>query len=129
MAGILVAFVFDPGPLYRAVLRPDLLSIVIPASVEILEEGCLAAERLESVSFERGSRLRRIEHYVFRDSLLRSVLLPASTEFVHGSALTCEYLARVGIEEGSQHYVSDFGGWRVWIERKSFAILAGVGAF
>jgi hypothetical protein len=83
-------------------------AILLPASVEILEEGCFRDQTvLDEVQCEAGSRLRRIEREVFRESGLRSLLIPASTEFVDGSALICRKLFRVDIEVGNQRLVTD----------------------
>jgi hypothetical protein len=106
--------VFGPGSVFTKIDRYAFLrclgvySIVLPASVEILEEGCFRGLlRLEEVRFEGGSRLRRIEREVFFSSGLRSVLIPACAEFVHGSGLICEKLDWVDIEVGNRYLVSE----------------------
>jgi hypothetical protein len=64
-------------------------SIVIPSSVVVLGQGSFyECESLESVTFESGSRLERIEELAFSGSGLRSIEIPGSVSFIDGSAFT-----------------------------------------
>jgi hypothetical protein len=77
---------------------------VIPSSVVVLGassfRGC---ESLESVTFESGSRLERIEEYSFCGNGLKSIEIPSSvvvlgTSSFHG----CKSLESVAFESGSR---------------------------
>jgi hypothetical protein len=52
---------------------------VIPSSVVVLSKWSFhECKSLESVTFESGSRLERIEEYAFCESGLTSILIPSS---------------------------------------------------
>jgi hypothetical protein len=79
-------------------------SIVIPSSVVVLDKLSFYKRRsLESVTFESGSRLERIEDSAFSESGLRSIVIPSSV-IVLGrcSFLRCKSLHSVTFESGSR---------------------------
>jgi hypothetical protein len=64
-----------------------LRSIVIPSSVIVLSESSFGScQSLESVTFESGSRLERIEESAFYGSGLKSIVIPPSNPFIADSA-------------------------------------------
>jgi hypothetical protein len=79
-------------------------SIVIPSSVVVLGEGSFSGHKsLESVTFESGSRLERIEERAFCGSGLRSILIPSSVVFLGLQSLSeCKSLESVIFESGSR---------------------------
>jgi hypothetical protein len=79
-------------------------SIVIPSSVVVLGKsrfsGC---KLLESVTFESGSRLERIEEYAFTGSGLKSIVIPSSVVVLgYSSFRECKSLESVTFESGSR---------------------------
>jgi hypothetical protein len=66
----------------RGVFFPPVKSACLPSSVEILGEGCFAAQSaLSSLTFEAGSKLLRIEQHGFDScSSLSSICLPSCVE-------------------------------------------------
>jgi hypothetical protein len=80
-------------------------SIYIPASVEILGEGCFEkCTSLSQVTFEPGSRLTRIGNCAFRIcSSLTSICIPADVEEIPGYCfIDCHSLTNLVFESGSQ---------------------------
>jgi hypothetical protein len=78
-------------------------SIVIPSSVVVLgKESFGQCKSLESVTFENGSRLERIEEYAFYESGLKSILIPSSVVvLVERSFYMCNSLESGKFESGS----------------------------
>jgi hypothetical protein len=71
----------------------SLKSVCFPACLERLPSclfcphliGSTESAAVETVTFEAGSRLRKIDHYAFCGChSLKSVYLPASVEYIHG---------------------------------------------
>ena len=58
----------------------SLLSIFIPASVEVIGELAFYRSALETIEFEEGSKLMEIGDRAFENSALHSIVLPASLE-------------------------------------------------
>jgi hypothetical protein len=81
-----------------------LKSIVIPSSVIVLPESSFAkCQSLESVLFESGSRLERIEQSAFEKSGLKSIVIPSSVIVLSESSFAkCESLGSVTFETGSK---------------------------
>jgi cellobiose-specific phosphotransferase system component IIB len=79
-------------------------SIVIPASVVVLGPRSFhACEALESVVFEDGSQLERIEEFAFSGSGLASISLPSSLAVLcRSSFFSCGSLESVHFESGSR---------------------------
>jgi hypothetical protein len=79
-------------------------SIVIPSSVFVLgKESFRECKSLESVIFESGSRLDRIQEFAFSGSGLKSILIPSSVFVLgKGSFLGCSSLESVIFESGSR---------------------------
>ena len=71
----------------------SLVSISIPASVETIEGGAFCrCTALQTVTFEKGSKLKTIETYVFYCTSLTSIEIPASVETIEEDAfLGCIY--------------------------------------
>jgi hypothetical protein len=88
----------------QAFLRAHLNSIEIPARATVLGEKLFAdLKQLESVTFESGSQLERIEENSFRGSGLRAIVLPSSlTDLAAGSFQDCASLRSVVFENGSR---------------------------
>jgi hypothetical protein len=89
---------FEPGSqlrqldMYNFALCPLVKSLDIPASVEVLSVSHFATEdafvgsALESITFERGSKLREIQEHSFSGyAFLKSISLPGSLESIDGS--------------------------------------------
>jgi hypothetical protein len=93
----------------------SLRSILVPASVEVLQGLCFWTRRhisqLESVTFEPGSRLSRIEDHAF-DACpsLKSITIPASVEFMDALSFCGSGIRRLDVEPGNPFYrnVDDF---------------------
>jgi hypothetical protein len=79
-------------------------SIVIPSSVVVLGNRTFyQCKSLESVTFESGSRLERIEQGAFRESGLKSILIPSSVVVLgKESFYLCKSLESVTFESGSR---------------------------
>jgi hypothetical protein len=79
-------------------------SIVIPSSVIVLSKSSFAHCRsLESVTFESGSQLERIEKSAFSMSGLKSIVIPSSVIVLSESSFaSCWFLESVTFESGSQ---------------------------
>lgn len=77
--------------------------LTIPANIEVLSASCFAHSRLARVSFEAGSRLKRIEERAFyKCTRLKQIEIPASVELISdGCFIGCSPLSRFSIEEGS----------------------------
>ena len=82
----------------------SLVSISIPASVETIEGGAFCrCTALQTVTFEKGSKLKTIETYVFYCTSLTSIEIPASVETIEEDAfLGCSSLKTVTFEKGTQ---------------------------
>ena len=82
----------------------SLISIEIPASVEIIEDGAFhGCTALTTVTFEKGSQLKTIGYRAFNSSGLQSIEIPASVETIRTSAFQgCTALTTVTFETGSQ---------------------------
>ena len=82
----------------------SLTSIEIPASVETI--GWIAFRNctsLQTVTFEKGSKLKTIETYVFYCTSLTSIEIPASVEEIERYAFSgCTSLQTVTFEKGSK---------------------------
>jgi hypothetical protein len=60
-----------------------LKSVIVPLSVEILCASCFkSCKSLESVIFDDGSKLQRIEEAAFHWSGLKSIVIPSSVEIL-----------------------------------------------
>jgi hypothetical protein len=82
-----------------------LMSICIPAGIEILGEQCfMACSSLSELTFESGSRLTRIGDLAFIGcSSLESICIPAQVEHISfGCFKFCDSLAEVTFEPGSK---------------------------
>jgi hypothetical protein len=78
-------------------------SIEIPSSVVVLGEGSFAScYSLESVTFESGSRLERIEERAFYGSRLKSIEIPPCVSFICGSALVT--LSSISVSRENRHF-------------------------
>jgi hypothetical protein len=79
-------------------------SVVIPSSIVVLgKKSFYEFESLESVTFESGSRLERIEESAFRGSGLKSILIPSSVVVLgKESFVWCKSLESVTFESGSR---------------------------
>jgi hypothetical protein len=66
--------------------------VCVPKEILILGPCCFSDSiRLDTLRFETGSRLRRIEFRAFDTARLKFIALPASVEYVNGSAFAgCE---------------------------------------
>jgi hypothetical protein len=61
----------------QAFSQTGLETMVIPASVEVIEKCCFdRCKKLQDVSFERGSKLVRIEAGAFQWSLFKKMNIP-----------------------------------------------------
>jgi hypothetical protein len=114
---------FEPGSQIRRFEKSpfgaceSLKSICIPASVEVLCKCCFVREvsddrltflsisRLESVTFERGSRLREIEIGGFYGcESVKHICIPASVETMSAGSLPTSRNVRIEIEEGNRNF-------------------------
>jgi hypothetical protein len=92
------------------------MTIILPASVEILGEDCFGyCKWLISVTFESVSRLKRIEKHAFRETGIIGIIVPRSVKVLAGDCFSfCRSLLTVTIENGSTLRVgkgdSCFGG-------------------
>jgi hypothetical protein len=92
----------DGSMIYRYFGSCD--SIVISSSVVVLSEWSFHyCKLLESVHFESGSRLERIEESAFRESGLTSIVIPSSVAVLGKESFhSCTSLKSVIFEDGSQ---------------------------
>jgi hypothetical protein len=93
----------------------SLLSIRLPASLEVIEEGAFCfCWSLVELTFEAPSKLRVIARHAFRDcDALTSITLPGSLRAIHEQSFVwCRSLKSVTFERGSE---------RAKIHRDAFA--------
>jgi hypothetical protein len=95
-----------------------LIEIILPASIEILGEGCFCSCRsFFSVRFESGSRLSRIEKEAFIGTVLIEIILPASIKVLGERCFSnCKSLSSVTFESGfrlpgTEREVLQKAGW------------------
>jgi hypothetical protein len=88
----------------QAFAETGLIELVIPASIELLDEDCfLRCGSLTSLTFETGSKLSRIEKYTLQDSSLIELVIPASVELLgDGCLYECRSLFSVAFKSGSK---------------------------
>jgi hypothetical protein len=93
---------FDRSTIYRCV--GSFHSIVIPSSVVVLGKSSFAyCWLLESVTFESGSQLERIDEKAFFKSGLKSIEIPSSVVALgKRSFYGCQRLESVRFESGSR---------------------------
>jgi hypothetical protein len=79
-------------------------SVVIPSSLVVLaEKKYLGCRSLETVTFESGSSLERIEKSAFSKSGLKSIMIPSSVVYLGESSFyECKSLESVTFESGSR---------------------------
>jgi hypothetical protein len=83
----------------------QLKSIVIPSSVVVLgKESFYWCECLESVTFEIGSRLERIDESAFSESKLKSITIPPGVALICGSAFCAQSLTSISVSRCNQHF-------------------------
>jgi hypothetical protein len=84
-------------------LLSGLKSVVIPSSVEVLcRSDITKCSFVESVIFETGSKLRRIEESTFSASGLKSIVIPSSVEMLCESCFSgCKSLSSITFESDS----------------------------
>jgi hypothetical protein len=77
---------------------------VIPSSIVSLGPGSFkGCKSLESVTFESGTQLERIEERAFHKSGLKSIVIPSSVVVLGGfSFAKCRKLTSVDFESGSR---------------------------
>jgi hypothetical protein len=94
--------VFDAVAIIGHMGRPT--ELCIANAIEEVSDGCFSAQKsLSVVSFEPGSRLRRIGRSAFHRSGLVSIVIPASVERLEDLSLgDCDKLALVTIEANSR---------------------------
>jgi hypothetical protein len=103
-----------------------LKSIRIPASVEVLCSYYPESESddyvlgVNSITFEKGSKLREIKEYAFYGYCgLNSICLPASVELIDGSSFMYSSLREISIESENpfirvkDSFIVDFAGVRL----------------
>jgi hypothetical protein len=78
-------------------------SVEIPASVIVLGKSCFSCTLLESVTFESGSRLERIEEEAFHRTGLKSIIIPSNVASICGSAFPGS-LNSISISPDNQHF-------------------------
>jgi hypothetical protein len=127
------SFTFEPGlKLSRigagAFAHLGLLSISIPASVEILGDKCFAKCWLSSVTFESGSNLIRIEARAFHKCLeLESISIPATVESLGDKCFSkCRSLSSLTFESGSKLVRTEARAFYNCLELESISIPASV---
>jgi hypothetical protein len=78
-------------------------AIHIPASVELIADGCFAGCReLKTVTFEKDSRLKCIGHSAFACSGIRSIIIPWAVKFLGDKCFSeCYDLVSLTFEENS----------------------------
>jgi hypothetical protein len=104
-----------------------LQAIRIPASVEIIGEGCFTrCTSLSQLTFESGSRLARIGNHAFWNcSSLVSICLPALVEEIPNRCFgQCTSLADLLFEDGSKLVRIHYGAFQQCNSLRSFAIPA-----
>jgi hypothetical protein len=78
---------------------------VIPLSVIVLGKwSFVGCESLESLVFESGSRLERIDESAFHLSGLRSIVIPANVSFICGSAFVTHSLNSLSVSEDNRYF-------------------------
>jgi hypothetical protein len=88
----------------QAFSQTGLIEIILPSSIEVLDEGCFSNCRsLSSVTFESGSRLSRIEKKAFSQTGLIEIILPSSVEVLGEKCFAdCRLLSSITFESGSR---------------------------
>jgi hypothetical protein len=87
-----------------------LKSICIPASVELIGQNCfgpasVSDSSLESLTFESGSKLRKIGSQAFNGCRrLRSISLAASVSEIDGKTFEYSHFERIAIESDNLHF-------------------------
>jgi hypothetical protein len=81
-----------------------LKKITIPSSVELIgERGFFSCKSLREITFEAGSKLRRIGGRAFDNTGLWKIVIPSSVEVIGGRCFSgCISLREVTCETGSR---------------------------
>ena len=80
---------------------------MLPSSLKSLGAYSFAESDLESIEFEAGSCLERIDEGAFYDSNLRSILIPSSVQVIGPSAFAESSLEEIKFEAGSRLLMID----------------------
>jgi hypothetical protein len=82
-------------------------SIEIPSSIVVLGKSSFhGCKSLESVTFQSGSRLERINESAFSSSGLKSIEIPRNVAFVCGSSLATDSLCSISVSGDNQHFLT-----------------------
>ena len=80
-----------------------IVSLVIPASVEYLNEQAFRQTNLETVTFLEQSNMKKIDNYVFwQCPKLREVTLPSSITAIGKAFVDCKMLETINVPGGSK---------------------------
>jgi hypothetical protein len=83
-------------------------SIITPRNTESLDSLCFSlCGSLSSISFEKDSRLKRIDSEAFYGSALESIIIPRDVDFIVGSALSNISQISISIQTGNSHFIVD----------------------
>jgi hypothetical protein len=78
-------------------------SIIIPASVETIEDGTFNTISLTEVTFEKDSKLKTIKNQAFRGTSIKSIIIPASVETIESYAfMDLTTLTEIKFEDNSK---------------------------
>jgi len=82
----------------------ELTSIEIPASVVAIgDQAFYRCPSLQSITFEKGSKLKTIGKHAFSETALMSIEIPASVENIGEYAISfCSFLSTITFEKGSK---------------------------
>jgi hypothetical protein len=96
--------------------------LCVPKEIQILGESCFECDgQVETLTFEEGSCLRRIEWGAFADTSLKKLSLPASVEYINGGAFRSCSLESLTIDPRNPYFTCD-NGWLIQTESKTLIL-------
>jgi hypothetical protein len=96
----------DSRTMVRYLFRLRLSRITVPSSIEILGDRCFdGCPNLETVTFLKKSKLKKIGERAFACCPIRSFTIPASVNEIDGSAFVGCPLQEINLDPGNLRYI------------------------